>query len=182
MVGSGARSHERKGEDAGAPSLLPLPFVPNGRLHRRSMSDCGRCSLNNGGGTRKHIEFIGSQRLKRRSETFNSAASALLQQPCATRRRFQPDSTGVLDIVPPSHQTLGLQAGNELRHRRRLNLFDPREFCQSQRACEYENRQSRQPSRSNPGALVLFPDTPQEVDGRSVQGVGDRGRLLCPCM
>ncbi len=136
--------------------------------------------LDNSGGTRKDIEFIESEWLKR-SETLNSAPSAFLQQLGAACRRFQPDRTGILGISAASHQACGFQSGNDFRHRWRLHLLDSREFRQPHRTREHENRQSRQPRRPHPSALVLFPDTSQEVDGCGVQGVRDSGPLFCTC-
>jgi hypothetical protein len=141
---------------------------------------CGH-TLDNRGSMGEHFEFIEGQCLKRRSKAFYPSPPALLQQPGPLCRCFEPHGSGVLGVTLSAYQTRGLQSGNHLRHRRRLDLLDECKFRQPHWTREHEDRQGGQPSRSDPGARILLPDTSQQVDCRRVQGVGDRCRAISAC-
>jgi hypothetical protein len=103
--------------------------------------DLDRCghTLDNGGSTGEHFEFIEGECLKRSSEAFYPSASAFLQQPGPSCRCCQPHGSGILGITLSSHQARSFQSGNDLRHRRRLNLLDQCKFRQPHRTREYED-------------------------------------------
>src|SRR3954471_3078906 len=92
-------------------------------------------------------QFAVIQSLDRFGERFYSTRSTRDENALAFRRRHDSGEAFVVRVGPTLDESVFLQPGDDLGHRRRPYLLGAGELAEGDRASEYHDRQCRQPRR-----------------------------------
>lgn len=119
------------------------------------------------------LELHVVQSAERLGEDLDPALAADLEDAPAFGGGLDANDTPVALIGPASNEARPLELAHNPGHRRRPDAFRRREIAEPDRAAEHDHRQCRQASGREAGRFVLAAQTPEEVDGRGVQPIGE---------